>query len=247
MRTYDVLLFDLFDTLLLFLRDRLPLVSVDGQEVRTSSVASYRVVAEAYPHTGFPDFYRAFFAGFKEAERLRAIDNREVTARERFLFTFERLGLPLTPSAQEVLERALLAHMEGLAAAMEFPPESFRVLEWAKKRYRVGMVSNFDHPPAAYKVMEEQGVKGFFEEIVISGDVGWRKPSREIFGIAFDRMRIGPAEAIFVGDNPGIDVVGAKQVGMDVIWLNRKGEVFTDGLPKPDYTIEHLEELTTLL
>ncbi|MBI3988762.1 MAG: HAD family hydrolase [candidate division NC10 bacterium] len=247
MRTYDVLLFDLFDTLLLFHRDRLPLVSVDGQEVRTSSVASYNVIAEAYPHIGFPEFYRAFFAGFQEAERLRAIDNREVTARERFLFTFERLGLPLTPSAQEVLERALVAHMGGLAKAMEFPPESVRVLEWAKNQYRIGMVSNFDHPPAAYKVIEEEGVKGFFEEIVISGDVGWRKPSREIFGIAFERMRIGPAQAIFVGDSPGIDVVGAKQVRMDVIWLNRKGEEFTDGLPRPDYTIGCLEELIRLL
>jgi HAD superfamily hydrolase (TIGR01549 family) len=247
MRTYNVLLFDLFDTLLLFHRDRLPVVSVDGQEVRTSSVASYTVIAEAYPQISFPEFYQAFFAGFQEAERLRAVDHREVTARERFLFTFERLGLPLTPSTQEVFERALVAHMEGLAKAMEFPAESLRVLEWARKRYRVGMVSNFDHPPAAYKVMAEQGVRGFFEEIIISGEVGWRKPSREIFRIAFERMGIGPAEAIFVGDNLEIDILGAKQVGMDVIWLNRRGEVLTDGFPQPDYTIEHLEELIGLL
>ena len=255
MKAYQVLIFDLFDTLLRFDRQRLPLAQVDGKEVRTTSLKAYEVVSEAYGRTcpelcrriSFPDFYRAFVFSFEEAARRRSRDFREVPAEERFRILFERLGIKLIPSTSDLLERAILAHMEALAHAMAFPPENQKVLEWAREKYRLGLVSNFDHHPTAYRILEDYGIKGFFDEIVISSEVGFRKPGREIFQIAFDRLGIGPELALFVGDSFEIDVVGAKGVGMDVVWLNQDGKAAqAQGLPQPDFTIANLEELMRL-
>lgn len=251
MKTYDVLIFDLFDTLLRFDRQKLPPVQVDGKEIRTTSLRAYEVVLEAYGRTrpelsrriGFPDFYRAFVLSFEEASRRRGRDFREIPAEERFRILFERLGIEMP----DLLERAVLAHMEALASTMALPPGNRRVLEWAKGRYRLGLVSNFDHHPTAYRLLEDHGIKGFFEVIVISSEVGYRKPGPMIFQIALDRLRVGPERALFVGDSFEIDVVGAKGVGMDVVWLNKEGKELGGGMPTPDFTIANLEDLIRLL
>lgn len=255
MKAYEILIFDLFDTLLRFDRQKLPLVQVDGKEIRTTSLKAYEVVSEAYGRIcpelcrgiSFPDFYKAFVFSSEEAAKRKGQDFREVPAEERFRILFERLGIELIPSTFDLLERAVLAHMEALASAMALPPGNRRVLEWAKGRYRLGLVSNFDHHPTAYRILEDHGIKGFFEEIVVSSEVGFRKPGREIFQIAFDRLGIGPERALFVGDSFEIDVVGAKGVGMDVVWLNQGEKVRGEGLPQPNFIIANLEELMRLL
>ena len=88
---------------------------------------------------------------------------------------------------------------------------------------------------------------GLFQAVVVSADVGWRKPKPAIFEAAFRRLGIGPADALFVGDRADIDVVGAKAVGMAVAWLNPSGEAAPPGLPEPEYELKSLAELERIL
>jgi len=246
-KAYEALIFDLFDTLLLFDRERLPLVQVNGRELRSTSLSAYEVVSSAYRYISFPDFYHAFVSSFEEVASLRSIDHREIPAAERFRILFERLGIERTPLSSGLLERALLAHMDSLSKAMVLPPESQQVLKWARGQYRLGLISNFDHHPTVYRLLGGYGIGSFFDEIVVSSEVGWRKPREEIFHVAFNRLGIQASQALFTGDSPGIDVVGAKQVGMDVAWLNREGEALGEGIPEPNVTIANLVELIAFL
>jgi FMN phosphatase YigB (HAD superfamily) len=45
-------------------------------------------------------------------------------------------------------------------------------------------------------------------------DVGWRKPHRAPFDRALALLDVAPAEALFVGDDPRWDVVGARNAGI---------------------------------
>jgi len=54
---------------------------------------------------------------------------------------------------------------------------------------------------------------GMFDDIVISGEVGLRKPEPEIFLLAAGRLNLRPAECVFV-DDLQVNVDGARAVGM---------------------------------
>lgn len=52
-----------------------------------------------------------------------------------------------------------------------------------------------------------------FDVVVISGEVGLRKPEPEIFGLACSRLDVGPRECVFV-DDLAVNVDAAAQLGM---------------------------------
>jgi HAD superfamily hydrolase (TIGR01493 family) len=244
---YDAVFFDLFDTLVHFNRDRLPLVQVNGKAVRSSTPATFEVVRRTYPDLPFEPFHDAFVGAFREAERIRSSTHREVTAEERFAMTFRTLGLPWDAAAQAVAADGLVAHMRTLASTVDCPPEYLETLAWARGRYRVALVSNFDHGPTARRILDEQGLAPHFEAVLISAEVGWRKPKPEVFHRVLDQMGVAPERTIFVGDNAEIDVGGAKAVGMTTIWINRTGEAYPEGLPAPDFTVAALPEICRVL
>jgi putative hydrolase of the HAD superfamily len=140
------------------------------------------------------------------------------------------------------------AHMDGLASAVEFPEENERALESVKgKGYRIAVISNFDYAPTAYALIEKFRIGRFFEKIVISEEVGWRKPKPVIFTTAMDLMGIRPEEALYVGDNFRADICGAKGVGMDAVWLNSKNEAEDNLIPEPDFIIQSFPEIAVIL
>lgn len=57
---------------------------------------------------------------------------------------------------------------------------------------------------------------GMFDDLVISGEVGLRKPEPEIYRLAAERLRLDPAECVFV-DDLELNVDGARAVGMTAI------------------------------
>ena len=87
---------------------------------------------------------------------------------------------------------------------------------------RLGVVSNADGSVGArlrdQEVLQVGSGMGVQVECIIdSGEVGVQKPDPRIFRIALDAMGIEPDRAWYVGDMPGIDVVGARAAGLHPI------------------------------
>ena len=66
--------------------------------------------------------------------------------------------------------------MRELSKAIVFPPHHRAVLTALERRHRLAVVSNFDYTPTARLVLEREGIVDLFDEIVVSDEVGWRKP-----------------------------------------------------------------------
>lgn len=245
--TYAAILFDLFDTLVLFERSRLPEVSVNGRTVRSTGGRLHEVLARYAPEVGLEPFVEALFWSWQEAERVRSEAHREVGAPERFAMLFRRLGLEATRLAEEALPALLDTHMRELSRAVVVPPHHRRLLRGLRGHVRLGVVSNFDYTPTALGVLEREGLAEMMAAIVVSADVGWRKPKPLIFEVALERLRIAPGQALFVGDRVDIDVAGAQQVGMRAVWVNREGAPLPEGGPAPDHEIRDLAELPGVL
>jgi HAD superfamily hydrolase (TIGR01509 family) len=247
MRRYSTVLFDLFDTLVRFDRSRLPAIEVDGREVRSSVARLYPAAVAALPGVTLPAFYDALLWSYREAERRREVDHREVPARERFGLCFARLGFQPDRVPTALTDHLLGVHMQCLAEVAEPMPDRQDLLDWLGGRYRLGVVSNFDYTPTVEHILARGGIRDRFETVVVSDAVGWRKPSAAIFEVALRRLGVGATDCLFVGDRPELDVAGAKGVGMDVAWLNVERGAFPPELPVPDYTLDRLGALRTVL
>ncbi len=95
-------------------------------------------------------------------------------------------------------------------------------------------------------VLEKLGIRKYFKKIWSSADYGKIKPSREFFEMAIEQaLSDNPSEKreniVFVGDTYNSDVKGANAAGIDVIWINHKGERNADNLPV--YNISNTSEL----
>jgi HAD superfamily hydrolase (TIGR01549 family) len=245
--TYRAVLFDLFDTLVLFHRERLPEVQVNGKVIRSTAGHLHAAFRPFAPDVELSVFVEALFWSWQEAERIRGEAHREVSAPERFGMLFSRLGLDASLVPAEARELLLATHMRELSRAVECPGHHAPLLADLKQRYRLAVVSNFDYGPTCRAVLEREGIAQLFDTIVISDEVGWRKPKPVIFETALHRMDIRPAEALFVGDRADIDVIGARGVGMPTVWINREAAGLPDGIAPPDFEIRDLKELRAIL
>jgi putative hydrolase of the HAD superfamily len=71
--------------------------------------------------------------------------------------------------------------------------------------------------------IERAGLTGLLDTIVISSEVGLRKPDPGIFRLALDQLGVEPHDAMFVGDRLETDVQGAANLGMTTVqalWFN---------------------------
>jgi putative hydrolase of the HAD superfamily len=244
MKEYKAIIFDLFDTLINFNRSRLPEVELDGTPVRSTSRAAYKVFRRFYKYVDFRSFYDAFMESYVELNRIKDEEHRELHNRERFKLMLSKMDIPIDPWSDELIEDMVSVHMDGIANAMEFPEENRETLDIIReKNARLAIISNFDHAPTAYGLLDKFDIKSYFERILISVEIGWRKPRADIFLEAFDLLRINPQDAIFVGDSYEADVIGSKGVGMNVIWINKNDEPIKDEGLKPDYVVSSFSEI----
>jgi len=244
---YRAVLFDLFDTLVRFDRERMPEIQINGKPVRSSAGMLHGILQTQAPQIGLEACYEALGASWREAERLRALDHREVSALDRFAYFFRQLGLD-EGALPEGFGRSLIdAHRGALGRAAEFPPHHGPLLRRLAERYRLAVVSNFDYTPTALDILGRAGVVELFDTIVVSDEVGWRKPRRDIFDVALARLGVAAEASLFVGDRADMDVLGAQQIGMDAAWINRDGEDLPAGVAPPTYEIRDLGELGPIL
>jgi HAD superfamily hydrolase (TIGR01549 family) len=245
--SYRAVLFDLFDTLVWFDRERLPQVSVNGRVIRSTAGRLHEAFRPYAPGVDLAQFVEALQWSWQEAERLRGESHREVAAPERLRLLIGRLGLDASMLSPEAVPLLLATHMRELSKAVVFPPHHAPLLDRLRRRHRLAVVSNFDYTPTARGILERERIVHLFEEVVVSDEVGWRKPKPVIFETALRRLGVSAGEALYVGDRADLDVAGAQGVGMDAVWINRDASALPAGIGPPQFEIRDLQELTGIL
>lgn len=101
----------------------------------------------------------------------------------------------------------------------ELYPETREVLSALRGRFRLGVLSNFDS--RLRRILPDLGIGEFFEEMILSSEVGAEKPSAVIYEEAVRRFGVRADEALHVGDEPEADWRGAADAGLQVFELRR--------------------------
>lgn len=130
--------------------------------------------------------------------------------------TFEGVGPFEDPDA---LFESLYARFAEPASWHVFH-DVFPTLTALRERgFRLGVLSNWDD--RLRPLLERLGLTAFFDVIVISCEVGHRKPAPEIFLRAARALNLEPNQILHVGDSPELDVQGATRAGLQAIGLRQ--------------------------
>jgi putative hydrolase of the HAD superfamily len=130
--------------------------------------------------------------------------------------SFRGQGIDLT---DDDLRAYLRAAQDVWAAHYALAASTHALLEALRTRgLKLALVSNTASPRWLMEpILERMGLVDRVDAIVLSSEVGKRKPHPAIFERALDELGVAPVEALFVGDGLEADVAGASRVGMRTV------------------------------
>ncbi len=108
---------------------------------------------------------------------------------------------------------------------IDYPDSKPTLDSLAGRDIDIGIISNATG--LARRVLCRLDMEKYFDPIIISSEIGSRKPEREIFEIALTEAGAAPSRALYIGDKFAVDVKGANRVGMNTVLIDR-GNVFPD-------------------
>jgi len=133
-----------------------------------------------------------------------------------------RLGCE--PSVQWCKDMARRS-MDDWQAEIPLDPQALTLLQGLRDRgVRCGVLTNFDYPDHVRRLLASTGLDEHLDAVVISGEVGLKKPDPQIFALALERIGCQAKDVLFVGDHPDQDIRGALQSGVRAMLVRRSGE-----------------------
>ena len=156
--------------------------------------------------------------GFFEKDEPPVVDDHLTIYERRIQALCEEINVDLSKT-----ELSIVAGRTASAFQKQIPvdPDAQSVLESLNQDYSLALVSNFDHPPHVISLLRENGLSDYFNKIIISGEVGVKKPDRGIFDIALTETGLHASDVVFIGDSDD-DMTGARNAGMTAILIDRQ-------------------------
>jgi 2-haloacid dehalogenase len=156
---------------------------------------------------------------------------------EALEFAIRRFGLQVTAEQRQRLAEAWL-HPTPY-------PEVAAALPRLKEKYILAVLSN-GSPKMLRTGLEQTGLRPHFRQVISADAVKLYKPSPKVYELAPKHMRLKKSEILFVSSN-SFDVVGAKNFGFKVCWINRSGVPLDPLGPKPDFIVKSFDDLVEAL
>jgi len=176
-----------------------------------------------------PEAFRSALAAadefmYQEVARLplsKRTDQEKMALYARYqALTLKETGLD---ASQELIAGMLKRMMQYGTKLVLFGDVLPTLTDLKKRGLALGLISNVDR--SIEPLCRELGLSPLLQVVVTSQDVGVNKPQPGIFQEALRRARVEASEAMYVGDQYQVDVVGANEVGMKGVLLDRIGRM----------------------
>ena len=178
------------------------------------------------------------------AQHWRRLERREIDRQEvlvgRFRVLFEELGMAIDAGA------VMKAYEHNLSMGHYFLPGALEAVQRLHGKYRLFLASN-GTAVVQHSRLQSAGLYPYFEQVFISQEVGFDKPSKEYFAACFAKIpgfRVG--DAMMVGDSLTSDMLGGLNAGMHTCWITPPSTPARADIV-PEYRLESLTQLEKLL
>ncbi len=165
---------------------------------------------------------------------------KEELNRRRYSYPLETVGVNDQKLAAEFCREAL----GRIPTKGNLVSGATELLEYLRPKYKMFILSN-GFTELQSRKMSTAGIKRYFDDIILSEEIGVNKPRPELFEYALKKAGAKLEESIMIGDMFDTDIVGAANIGMDQIFFNPKQMTGTSF--KPTYEVRQLLEIKEIL
>ena len=138
------------------------------------------------------------------------------------------------------------AYQIALGDTIIYLDDSYNIIKSLKGKVRQCIVSN-GTTAAQRNKLKKSKFDELFDDVFLSDEIGFEKPSVEFFDYVFDKIGVtDKSEVIIVGDSISSDIQGGENAGIKTVWYNAKGKGHNER-PRVDYDIRDLREVYKIL
>ena len=121
-------------------------------------------------------------------------------------------------------------------------PYAIESLQYLAPRYPLHLITN------GFQEVQEQKFRiarldRFFRTVTTSEEAGIKKPEPGIFHYALDKASCSAENSIIIGDDLEVDIIGARNIGMDGVYFNAEGKMHDEEVT---FEIRSLKELMNI-
>ncbi|MBT3297549.1 HAD-IA family hydrolase [archaeon] len=155
--------------------------------------------------------------------------------------------LNITPPSKDNLIKEMVKIFHSHKPELELYDDTLLTLNELKKEYKLGIITNGKYPTQMNKI-RLLGLEKYFEVIICPEYIN-RKPKSQSYFEMLGKLGFSNKEVIYVGDNPLVDFIGAKEAGLITIRIMKgpfKDMVVSSELDA-EFKINNLKEIIILL
>lgn len=158
---------------------------------------------------------------------------------QRFNLTLEAFGIKDTQLANAIADD----YVEMSPLKTNLFPHAMEMLEYLHGQYKLHIITNgFDE--VQFKKLERTGMGRYFDQVITSEEAGAMKPKEKIFHFALNKASAKACESLMIGDEIEIDLLGAKAVGLDQMYVNHHGKIHAESFT---FEVQSLSEIVDIL
>lgn len=229
-KTYKHIFFDLDHTLWDFERN--------AEETKREMFENYHLKAKGIEsYESFREKYivinQALWALYREDK----IEKDELNFR-RFYDTLILFGI----NDRNLSEEMASAFIRGITSKTYLFPYTRELLDYLFAKYPLHIITN-GFEEVQYGKLKNSGLGKYFTTIITSEAAGSKKPDSEIFRYALQEAGAEATESIMMGDDLEIDIAGARQMGIDQIFVNHDNKKHHEMVTMEVFSLDEIIEL----
>ncbi len=193
--------------------------------------------------------FQTFYVSYRRwNERLwSAYRKNQISKNELRTARFERaLSSAHLPIHEELVELMAANFLEKCPTLPHLIAGAKEILEYCSDRYKMHIITNGFKEVQEIK-MTSSGIIHYFQHFFYSEDLGVKKPHPAIFKNALNISQCSAEEALMIGDDWGADILGARNIGIDQVYLNTNNKLDRRHNYTPTYSINDLRNLKEIL
>ena len=184
------------------------------------------------------EIFRAEYIGINQAlwalYRENKIEKDELKFR-RFYDTLCLFGIDDIKLGEAMAE----AFIEGITTKTYLFPFTRELLDYLFPKYPLHIITNgFDE--VQFGKLKNSDLGKYFTQIITSEEAGSKKPDPEIFHFALQKAGADAAESLMIGDDLEVDMAGARQLGIDQIYVNHDRKIHDEPVTMEVFSLDEI-------
>lgn len=213
-KNFDIVSLDLFNTLVYIDRGSFDLYS--HMEKTLLKFPKFRQkISQITLDRIITDYYSAVRQKIHDKETEREFRNDDI------LFEVLKRSTEMSSELATLATEIIKFYFESALPLIHPFPGLFETLDHLKENeYTLVLSSNHSWAANGWDVLRKYDMIRYFDQIIFSGDIGWRKPSPKVFSAAISGLSYRSKEHVLhVGDEIFADIKGALAFGIKALWV----------------------------